>query len=256
MILFKTKLLLKNYSKATPITLLFLPSLVRCMCGNSYSIMAGSATVKPTAKHTASVIFLHGLGDTGHSWAAGLDSFKEPHIKYICPTAPTIPVTLNSGFQMPAWFDIVSLSFTGSEDSAGIINSSKLIQSIIEEEVKAGIDRSRIIIGGFSQGGAVALYSALSNPQPVGGVVCLSCWLPLHASFPEASKGDNSFPILQCHGDRDPMVNYKFGQMTASVVSKMCTNHTFTTYPGLEHSSSAKEMLDVKNFILKVLPPI
>ncbi|XP_033097962.1 acyl-protein thioesterase 2-like [Anneissia japonica] len=157
---------------------------------------------------------------------------------------------------MPAWFDIASLSFSGGEDEPGITSSSKQIQTLIEEEVKSGIDRSRIIIGGFSQGGAVALYSALTNPQPIGGAVCLSSWLPLHASFPDACKGNKTFPILQCHGDSDPMVNYTYGQMTAAVVSKMCSKYTFTTYPGLGHSSNPREMIDVKNFISKTLPPI
>lgn len=108
-------------------------------------------------------------------------------MSYNCPTAATIPVTLNLGFQMPSWFDIKSLEVGGSEDEAGIKEAAHQVHGMINNEVRAGIPADRIILGGFSQGGALAVYSALTYPEKLAGVIGLSCWLPLHSSFP-ASK--------------------------------------------------------------------
>ncbi|KAJ7326562.1 acyl-protein thioesterase [Desmophyllum pertusum] len=182
--------------------------------------------VQATAKHTASLIFLHGLGDTGHGWSAGFEEIKMPHVKYICPNAPTNAVTLNHGFKMPSWFDIKSLQFS-EEDEAGIKDSAVKIKAIIEEEIKNGIPSNRIVLGGFSQGGALALYTAFTMEKPLAGILALSSWLPLHQSFPQALKGNKDIPILQCHGTIDPVVNVTFGEMTATVLSKLCSNTSF-----------------------------
>lgn len=108
-------------------------------------------------------------------------------MSFNCPTANTIPVTLNLGFQMPSWFDIKSLEVGGSEDEAGIKEAAKQIHGMINNEIRSGIPADRIILGGFSQGGALALYSAMTYPEKLAGVIGLSCWLPLHSTFP-ASK--------------------------------------------------------------------
>ncbi|XP_035667669.1 acyl-protein thioesterase 2-like [Branchiostoma floridae] len=226
------------------------------MCGNAMSSQIDPVTVSASGKHTATVIFLHGLGDTGHGWSYALSEIRQPHIKYICPTAPKMPVTLNEGYEMTSWFDLYTLNIGGREDEAGIKKAAALVQGMVEEEEKGGIPSNRIVLGGFSQGGALALYAAFTLEKPLAGMVALSSWLPLHESFPDAMKVNNESPILQCHGDMDPVVPYKFGQMTKSVLSKMCSNYTFNTYPGMMHSSSAKEMQDVKEFLDKVLPAV
>lgn len=122
-------------------------------------------------------------------------------MKVICPTAPTIPVTLNAGFRMPSWFDLKTLDMAGPEDEQGIRAASENIHKMIHDEIKAGIAAKHIILGGFSQGGALALYAALTFPEPLCGVMALSCWLPLHKSFPASRKCPETLPILQCHGD-------------------------------------------------------
>jgi len=213
-----------------------------------------SVVVKATAKHTASLIFLHGLGDTGHGWSASFEEIKMAHVKSICPNAPVSPVTLNGGFRMPSWFDIKSLTFQGEQDETGIKDAAANIRSIIEDEIKTGIPSDRIVLGGFSQGGALALYTALTMEKPLAGILALSSWLPLHKSFPEAIKGNKDTKILQCHGDIDPVVNFTLGQMTADVLSSFCSNLEFKTYQGLGHSSSPQEMNDVKEWLKKVLP--
>ncbi|XP_022102263.1 acyl-protein thioesterase 1-like isoform X5 [Acanthaster planci] len=230
------------------------------MCGNSASSMAKPVIVPAKGSHTASLIFLHGLGDTGHGWASGLEEVVRSaglhHVKIVCPTAPTIPVTLNMGFRMPAWFDITSLSFDEDQDQDRITESSKLLNNLIDEEEKSGIPSNRIVIGGFSQGGAIALYTALTTERQLGGVLALSTWLPLHTKFPGAFVGSRrDYPVLQCHGDSDPVVNMQYGVMTSTLLKEQfCSNHTFRQYPGLGHSSCPPEMKDSADFLVKVLP--
>lgn len=210
---------------------------------------------------------MHGLGDTGyvqqlcgifvhinikicvlcrHGWSSALAAVRPPFMKVICPTAPTQPVSLNAGFRMPSWFDLKTLDIGGPEDEPGIRSARDNIHGMINKELSAGIPANRIVLGGFSQGGALALYSALTFEQPLAGVVALSCWLPLHKQFPSAKISSDEVPIFQAHGDYDPVVPYKFGQLSASLLKSFMKNVTFKTYSGLSHSSSDEEMNDVK----------
>ncbi|GAA6233296.1 acyl-protein thioesterase 2 [Lates japonicus] len=230
------------------------------MCGNNMSVplLAEAVTVSALEKETAAVIFLHGLGDSGHGWADTLSGIRLPHVKIICPHAPQIPVTLNMRTTMPAWFDLMGLSTDSPEDESGIKRAAENITAIIEHEAKNGIPPHRIILGGFSQGGALSLYTALTCQHQLAGVVALSCWLPLHKSFPSASSGHKNLPILQCHGEMDPMIPLQFGDMTAKKLKYIVNPQliTFKTFPGLSHSSSPQEMAAVKEFIEKYLPRI
>ncbi|XP_014368894.2 acyl-protein thioesterase 1 [Papilio machaon] len=210
--------------------------------------------IAATAKQTASLIFLHGLGDTGHGWASTIAAIRGPHIKVICPTASTMPVTLNAGFRMPSWFDLRTLDATAPEDEEGILRATELIHGMIEDEIKSGIPITRILLGGFSQGGALALHAALTYPETLAGVMSLSCWLPRHAHFPGAVKAPTILPIFQAHGDCDPVVPFKWGQMTASFLKTFMKNIEFNTYQGLTHSTSEEELKDMKVFIERMLP--
>jgi len=211
--------------------------------------------VSASGKHTATLIFLHGLGDTGHGWASSLAEIRQDHVKIICPTAPVTSVTLNHGFQMPAWFDLMSLDPSGPEDEKGIEKSNANLTKIIDEEINNGIDPSRIVIGGFSQGGALAIYMGLTGKHTLGGIVALSCWLPLHKKFPAAANSANlKMPVWQAHGDCDPVVPYRWGQLTATTLKKFLPEHKFNTYNGLAHSSSPQEMNDLKELLAKLLP--
>ncbi|XP_031730573.1 acyl-protein thioesterase 2 isoform X1 [Anarrhichthys ocellatus] len=272
------------------------------MCGNNMSVplLAEAVTVSGKEKETAVVIFLHGLGDSGHGWADSLTEIQLPHVKFICPHAPPIPVTLNMKSMMPAWFDLMGLSPDCPEDECGIKKAADSIKAIIEHEVKNGIPPHRIMLGGFSQvglhilasccipqekyfehnksermqplklslspsascvppqGGALSLYTALTCQHQLAGVVALSCWLPLHRSFPMASSGHKNIPILHCHGEMDAMIPVQFGAMTAEKLKGIVNPQmiTFKTYPGLSHSSCPQEMATVKDFIEKYLPRI
>lgn len=147
-------------------------------------------TVLPTAKHTASVIVLHGLGDSGHGWKPVAQMLaKDPklaHIKWILPHAHKTPVTLNMGMNMPSWFDITSLELdsVGGEDSKGMLASSVLVNRIITAEVdEANISADRIVLGGFSQGAALSLLTGLTSERRLGGIFALSGWLPLNGKI-------------------------------------------------------------------------
>lgn len=214
--------------------------------------MPDPVVVSASAKHTASFIFLHGLGDTGHGWATSIAAIRPPHVKVICPSAEKMPVTLNSGFESPSWFDLMSLDVNGPEDEPGIEKASALIKSLIEEEIKSGIPADRIMIGGFSQGGALSLHVALTSGKPLAGVAALSCWLPIHKKM--IGRTPVNMPCLQCHGDCDPIIPFRMGQLSASLLKQLMPKHTFKTYKGLMHSSSEAEMQDLKEFILTCLP--
>ncbi|XP_044530440.1 acyl-protein thioesterase 1-like isoform X2 [Gracilinanus agilis] len=197
------------------------------MCGNNMSAPL-PAIVPAARKATAAVIFLHGLGDTGHGWAEAFAGMRSSHVKYICPHALVMPVTLNMKMAMPSWFDIIGLSPDSQEDEQGIKQAAENIKALIDQEVKNGIPSHRIILGGFSQGGG-----------PIGGV-------------------NKDISILQCHGDSDPLVPHMFGSLTVEKLKLLVNpcNVSFSTYEGMMHGSCNQEMLDVKNFIDKVLPQV
>jgi len=212
-----------------------------------------SVVLQPTAKHTASVIFLHGLGDTGNGWSGIFASIKKPHIKYIFPTAPIKPVTLNGGFQMNAWFDIFGLTGTAPQDEKGIKESSQTVMDLVQEEIKVGIPTERIFLGGFSQGGATAFYTAMTAPHRFAGVIALSTWMPLHNHFPSKlaqCEGKMDTPILQCHGDADQVVPIGWGQQTTKHLQELgFKKSAFKKYSNLGHAYAEDELDDINDFI-------
>jgi lysophospholipase-2 len=167
-------------------------------------------------------------------------------MQYLCPTAPTIPVTLNLGFQMPSWFDIRSLDMDGAEDESGIKVAASRVHGMINNEIKNGVPAKRIILGGFSQGGALALYAGLTYPEALGGIVGLSCWLPLSKQFPTARKCPDTVPIFLAHGDADPIVSYKYGQLSSNSLKQFMKHSSLKTYRGLQHQSCPEEVQDMK----------
>ncbi|XP_042616863.1 acyl-protein thioesterase 1 isoform X2 [Cyprinus carpio] len=183
------------------------------------------AIVPAACRATAAVIFLHGLGDTGHGWAEAMAGIRTPYIKYICPHAPVMPVTLNMNMAMPSWFDIVSLHPHAEEDETGIKRAAESIKALIDQEVKNGIPSHRIVLGGFSQ-------SMISRNKDIS--------------------------VLQCHGEADPLVPFIVGCLTVEKLKVMLnpSNITFKTYSKMPHSACLEEMMDIKQFIEKQLPKI
>ncbi|XP_030682624.1 acyl-protein thioesterase 1-like [Nomascus leucogenys] len=147
---------------------------------------------------------------------------------------PVMPVTLNMNMAMPSWFDIIGLSPDSQEDESGIKQAAENIKALIDQEVKNGILSNRIILGEFSQGGALCLYTALTTQQKLVGVTALSCWLPLQASFPQGPIGgtNRDISILQRHRDCDPLVPLMFGSLMVEKLKTLVNpaNVTFKTY--------------------------
>lgn len=217
--------------------------------------MIKSIISEATLKHTCSVIMLHGLGDSGEGWAHLGDMMRLDHCRFVYPTAPTIPITLNGGYPMNAWYDIASLDrINAREDKVGLLNTATQIQSLIQAEMDLGIPNSRIVLAGFSQGGASALFTALTSSIKLGGVVSLSGYLPLSSEIETLKRTANDHtPMLLCHGTSDEVVKFDFGKKTFEKLSDMGMNVDFKSYPGLGHSSSEKEMQDLKSFLVKIL---
>ncbi|KAG2499161.1 hypothetical protein HYH03_002742 [Edaphochlamys debaryana] len=201
------------------------------------------------------MIMLHGLGDTGDGWADIGYMYKEslPNTKFIFPHAPRRPITINFGMSMPGWYDIASLDEVDrSEDKEGLVESKRYIEELIQKEVASGIPTSKVVVGGFSQGGAVALMMLRSNVQ-LGAVVGLSCYVPLHTEQPVFSEANAKTPIFMGHGDADQTVAFSFGQKSYKLLQSLGANVEFQPYMGMAHSACQREFDDVLEFVKPVL---
>lgn len=241
-----------------------------------------SITVPATTAHTATVIFLHGLGDSGAGWAPVARLLarnpKLHHVKWILPHAPVQRVTLNFGMSMPSWFDIASLdadlmsdmSADGirsdrAEDQEGILKSAMAVGGIISGEVDAGIDSKRVVVGGFSQGAALSLVTGLTSERRLGGLACLSGWLPMSGKMKSMmTDAARTLPIFFGHGEKDPVVQFKYGKKSYDFLKEALKfkdaegedvkGLSWNEYPDLEHSSSPEELKDLEKWLEKVLP--
>ncbi|RKP11177.1 Phospholipase/carboxylesterase/thioesterase [Thamnocephalis sphaerospora] len=221
--------------------------------------MPGTSSVSsPRKKHTATVFFMHGLGDSGAGWAPVTEELRTllPHVKFVLPNAPARPVTLNFGMSMPAWYDIHSLAdMDQDEDEAGMLASSLKISHMIRDEVHAGIPSNRIVVGGFSQGGAMSLLCGLSSEHKLAGIVNLSGYLPLRTKiFAMASEANKKTPLLMAHGDADEVVAYKFSTLSAQTLQKAGYPVTFKAYGGMGHATCPQEIGDLLRFLNEVIP--
>ncbi|KIW09405.1 hypothetical protein, variant [Verruconis gallopava] len=228
--------------------------------------MAGTAPliVDAVTKHTATVIVAHGLGDSGVGWVWLAESWRRhnkfPEVKFVFPNAPVIPITLNMGFRMPGWYDITSLDeLKKGEDEAGISRSQAYFHNLIDSEAKS-IGSERVVFGGFSQGGAMSLYSGLTYGKKLGGIFGLSCYMLLQDKLKDkiAAAGgvNNSTPIFLGHGDADTLVRYEWGQKTADKLKEWGHPVEFHTYKDLAHGADPEEVDDLEKFLNKVIPPL
>lgn len=211
---------------------------------------------EPEGSVDAAVIWLHGLGADGRDFAGLVDELGLPSkhgVRFIFPNAPYANITINNGMSMRAWYDIYDLSSSAKEDTAGIEKSQKLIGELIQEQIDQGIPSQRIILGGFSQGGAISLYTALRYPHKLGGIVCLSAYLPLIKLLDVKIIANNiATPIFIAHGMFDPVVPYNFGQVTRDVLLQNNCNVEWHSYP-MEHTVCLEEIAEISSFIKRCL---
>ncbi|KAJ1999442.1 hypothetical protein GGI04_004570 [Coemansia thaxteri] len=179
-----------------------------------------------------------------------------PHVKFILPHAPEQPVTLNGGFRMPSWYDIQSLNrIASNEDEDGMNRSMRSVNELIRAEVDSGIPANRIVLGGFSQGGAMALFTGLQSEYRLGGIAVLSGYLPIRDRIMKrATDASKSVPIFQAHGSADETVLYQYGEMTSKMLQEVGYSVDFRTYNHMGHSTCEDELLHLQLFLKQRIP--
>ncbi|HSI42745.1 MAG TPA: alpha/beta fold hydrolase [Methylotenera sp.] len=206
-----------------------------------------------SSKINASVIWLHGLGADGHDFEPVVEQLDLANTRFILPHAPIMPVTINNGYQMPAWYDLYGLTPGSQEDESGIIASHKYINSLIQMEIDKGIAASRIVLAGFSQGGAVALHTALRYPQPLAGVMALSTYLPLKSKLEsEAHSANAHTPIFMAHGIYDEVISLETCNISLALLQNRQNPVTWHQY-NMAHSVCTDEINDIRSFLQQVL---
>lgn len=205
---------------------------------------------------TASVIWLHGLGADGSDFVPIVPQLQLPAslgVRFIFPHAPTRPVSCNGGYEMRAWYDIYSLEDFEQEDEPGLIDAQQRIAALIHTENQRGIPSERIVLMGFSQGGAVALHAGLRHPQTLAGIGALSAYLPLHKT-PAASysQANTNTPIFMAHGRQDSVVDFKHGNNSRNILQEMHYTTCWKSY-NMEHSVCPEEITDIADWLIECL---
>ncbi|KAI9322457.1 Phospholipase/carboxylesterase/thioesterase [Dichotomocladium elegans] len=219
--------------------------------------------VVPAAEeHTATVLFLHGLGDSGVGWLFLAEAIAPmlPHVKWILPNAPMLALSANDNMPVPAWFDVPSFdkpSNGSTMDEKGMMASVDAINQIIEAEMKTGIPSERIVVGGFSQGCVISLLTGFHTRHKLAGVLGCSGWLGVITQGVEKTGSgiNKETPFLICHGDQDEVVKPKYGQASAKYLTKCGYKAAFKLYQTLGHAASPEEIADIAVFLKAQLPP-
>ncbi len=202
----------------------------------------------------ASIIWLHGLGANGHDFEPIVPELRLPEelsARFIFPHAPNMPVTINNGYVMPAWYDILEMTIDRKVDEVQLRKSATEVVKFIENEVSRGIDPERIIIAGFSQGGAVALETLISYPKKLGGLLALSTYFATKDSI-EWHQANQTTAIEIHHGIYDPVVPVALGQATHQLLQSKGYPVAFKTYP-MEHSVCPPQIKDISSWLQQQL---
>ncbi len=214
-----------------------------------------SVVVEPTEEHLNTVIWLHGLGASGHDFEPVVPLLGCPNTRFVFPHAPEMPVTINMGMVMPAWYDIKTLDWNAPdrEDEVSIRANAELVTRLVAEEVSMGVPYRRIVLAGFSQGGALALHIGLRLKQRLAGVMVLSAYQLLSATFSEERSEENQdTPLLFCHGLWDDMVPHRMGESSYERVKDAghpCQWHSYR----MGHEVIMDELGEIRNWLHRVL---
>ncbi|MFO1284861.1 MAG: alpha/beta fold hydrolase [Burkholderiales bacterium] len=204
----------------------------------------------------ASVIWLHGLGDTGHGWSQVVPELGLPTslaVRFVFPHAPSMPVTINGGLVMPAWYDIRSEALNERADLDGVRASAQRIEALIAQERERGVPAARIVVAGFSQGGVVALHVALRHRERLAGAVVLSAYLVApEALSREAAAANRDLPVLMAHGSFDDIVRVDWGRASRDTLEAQGRTVEWHEYP-MGHEAALEEIRTVGAFIGRAL---
>ena len=220
------------------------------------STLLETVEVETGRNPAASVIWLHGLGADGHDFEPAVPELARPGeraLRFVFPHAPVRPVTLNNGYEMRAWYDIIGIDRQSRQDEVGIRGSAAAIQALIARENARGIAAGRIVLAGFSQGGAMALFTGLRYPETLAGIIGLSCY-PVLASTLDAEReaANQKTPIFLAHGTFDPMIEVALGQEGRKLLEARGYNVEWHTYP-MPHSVSPEEIEAIGTWLRRVL---
>ncbi|MBT1451815.1 alpha/beta fold hydrolase [Glaciecola sp. XM2] len=204
------------------------------------------------AEHKATIIWLHGLGDSGNGFAPIAPELKLPDslgVKFIFPHAPIRPVTINNGMEMRAWYDIKSMDMESRADVDGVKESAAAVSQLIEAEIAAGIPANKIMLIGFSQGGVIALHLGTRFNKPLGGIVALSTYMSAaHTLADEKSSANQDTPILCCHGQQDEVVPLFLGRSAYQTLIENDYQVQWKEYI-MQHNVCLPEIKDISKFI-------
>lgn len=205
----------------------------------------------------ATVIWLHGLGADGYDFEPVARYLLRPDglpkVRFILPHAPAMPITRNNGYVMPAWYDVYGITPISKEDASGIAASQQYIKQLIDHEIKRGIPSERIVLAGFSQGGAIALHSALRHSATLGAVLALSTYLPLKSELPSAMHPANrQTPIFMAHGVLDDIISLEMAQSSRDVLIQHDYSVDWHEY-NMAHSVNNEEIADIEQFLHQIL---
>ena len=213
--------------------------------------------VEATAQAEYCVIWMHGLGADGHDFVDLVPHLNIPKdkVRFVFPHADVMPVTINMGMQMRAWYDIKSLdanSLNRIVDTAGIENSIIRINGLVDEQIQAGIKSENIVLAGFSQGGVIATYTAITNNRKLGGLMALSTYLPAWDEFKQhVTDANKNLPTIVCHGTNDHVLPIMLGQDLSQKLTANGFENDFKEYQGMEHSLCPQEVADISEFLKK-----
>ncbi|KAH8921814.1 hypothetical protein BT69DRAFT_1264091, partial [Atractiella rhizophila] len=235
--------------------------------GDHFHKATRTLTFESKEKHTATVIFAHGLGDSSDGWIFLKDYLgdKFPHVKWILPNAPHAKVTVNGGMAMNSWFDIYSFGPTGpsldsyQDDEDGTLKSARTIIELVKLEVEAGIPSDRVVIGGFSQGATITSLAAITSELKLAGQVSLSGRLPLFKTVHNlATDHARNLQVFWGHGKADPLIKYQWAEMSVSLMRERLKmkNIDFRGYDGVVHTASQEELDDMAEWLEKRIPKI
>ena len=212
--------------------------------------------INPDAKPTATVIWLHGLGADGHDFESIVPELHLPDalpIRFVFPHAPKRPITINEGMIMRGWYDATDLNGERKIDVNGFLESVDQVSGLIRDEVRSGRSSERLILAGFSQGGAIALFTGLTFDMKLAGIMALSCYLPLGDQLDKKRNEINQdIPIMMCHGTMDPMIPMAKAVQTRQELMRLGYQVSWHEYD-MMHSVCPEEIDDVRVWILKVL---
>lgn len=212
--------------------------------------------IEPIGPVRSSVIWMHGLGADAHDFEPIVPELRLPAelgVRFVFPNAPIRPVTINNGMQMRAWYDVLSMDLPRQEDPDGVHASERAIYALLEREKQRGVPAERIVLAGFSQGGAMALHTGLRYPDRLAGILALSCYIPLVGKLnSERRPANQPTPIFMAHGDYDAVIPMRYGQQSAEALKALGYAVEWSDY-GMGHEVCWQEIRDIADWLKRVL---